>query len=118
MLVRRIVLLSALLFSPPVASGQALPAAPAAAIREAATLCARICEEVWPGWSAAPTQLLLVTDSTEYFLPGIDVSQPAWSRRRIFPPTFLATFPAVGGVPTIVIGTPERTGLPQDRWVL
>jgi hypothetical protein len=30
----------------------------------------------------------------------------------------LATFPAVAGVPTIVMGQPEKTGLTSTRWVL
>ncbi|HEY9013605.1 MAG TPA: hypothetical protein VIM84_00905, partial [Gemmatimonadales bacterium] len=39
-------------------------------------------------------------------------------RPRQFPPTLLATFPAVGGFPTIVIGTAERTGKTSTAWVL
>ena len=95
-----------------------MPATSAAAIGDAARILERVGERIWPGWSAAPSQLLLVTDSTELFLPELAAPSAKWSRKRIFPPTLQATFPAVGGVPTIVIGTPERTGLPDDRWVL
>lgn len=115
---RRTLSLIILLLAPPTLVAQELPAAPAAAIRDAAELCARICEEVWPGWSAAPTQLLLISDSTEYYLPTFDAARPAWTRPRRFPPAMLATFPAVGGVPTIVIGTPAGSSTPTDRWVL
>ena len=107
--------LLSLLFPAVLAAQDGPPAIP---LGRAAALAARIQEEVWPGWSAAPTQLLLVGDSTEAFYPHLDATAPAWSRRRVFPPTFLATFPAVGGVPTIVIGTPKGTGVPADRWVL
>jgi hypothetical protein len=45
---------------------------------------------------------------------GMDVR----SRPRVFAPTLLATFPAVGGLPTIVVGTAERTGKTSTDWVL
>lgn len=41
-----------------------------------------------------------------------------WSRPRRFPPTLLATFPAVAGRPTIVVGSAERTGKSPREWVL
>jgi hypothetical protein len=78
----------------------------------------RVGGSVWPGWGNAPTQLLLVTDSAERFYQEPRNGTITWSRKRIFSPRFQATFPAVGGVPTIVIGTPEGTGTPADRWVL
>lgn len=40
------------------------------------------------------------------------------SRARVFAPTLLATFPAVSGLPTIVVGTAERTGKPSAEWIL
>ena len=39
-------------------------------------------------------------------------------RARTLAPTLLATFPAVGGVPTIVIGQPRATGKSSTEWVL
>jgi hypothetical protein len=85
----------------------------------------------WPGWRRAPFALLLVTDSAEYLMGhprptaeftgaahdsvlGLDVR----SRARVFAPTLLATFPAVGELPTIVVGTPERTGKSSAEWIL
>jgi hypothetical protein len=91
---------------------------PAAPIAEAFGLFDRVGEPVWPGWGNAPTQLLLVTDSVERFYQAPRNGTVTWSRKRIFSPRFQATFPAVGGVPTIVIGTPSGTGTPADRWVL
>jgi len=86
---------------------------------------------LWPGWSANPMPILLVTDSAEYLIghasPSADfasIGQDAllgtevWARARIFPPTFLATFPAVGGVPTVVVGSAERTGKSSAGWVI
>jgi len=90
----------------------------AAPVVEAFQLFDRVGESVWPGWTTAPSQLLLVTDSAEHFYPTPLSGAVAWSRKRIFSPRFQATFPAVGGVPTIVIGTPAGTGTPPDRWVL
>jgi len=40
------------------------------------------------------------------------------ARARVFDPTLLATFPAVGGFPTIVVGTAEQTGKSSSDWVL
>ena len=102
----------------PVVAQAPLPTTSAAAIGDAARILDRVGERIWPGWSAAPSQLLLVTDSVELFLPDLAATTAKWSRKRIFPPTFQATFPAVDGVPTIVIGTPEGTSTPRDRWAL
>ena len=107
-----------ILAAAPVVAQAPLPATSAAAVGDAARILDRVGERIWPGWSAAPSQLLLVTDSVELFLPDLTVATAKWSRKRIFPPTFQATFPAVGGVPTVVIGTPEGTSTPRDRWAL
>jgi hypothetical protein len=96
----------------------AQPPRPAAPVVEAFILFDRIGESVWPGWGAAPTQLLLVTDSVEHFYRTPRSGEITWSRKRIFSPRFQATFPAVQFIPTIVIGTPAGTGTPADRWVL
>lgn len=88
------------------------------AVVEAATLSEAVGQVVWPGLQDAPVQLLLVADSLEYFFPIPRNGKVEWTRRRVFPATFQATFPAVGGVPTIVIGTPEGTATPRDRWTL
>lgn len=94
---------------------------PAVAVPErlaAAALMPRIEDRLWAGWSAAPTQLLLIGDSTESYFPTLGAEAPAWTRKRNLPRQMQATFPAVGGVPTIVIGTPAGTGTPGERWVL
>jgi hypothetical protein len=62
--------------------------------------------------------MLLVSDSVERYFADPASGVPAWSRSPRFPSTMRATFPAVEGRPTIVIGTPRGTGLPPERWEL
>jgi hypothetical protein len=113
-----------------------LPASPLstadrARLAEASSLIAELGNRLWPDWPGAPFALLLVTDSTEYLMghprPTPDFAREVydsmlrmqiWSRPRVFAPTLLATFPAVGGLPTVVVGTAERTGKSSSGWVL
>lgn len=110
--------LCALLVIPATLGAQQLSPADSALVVAAARLEAAIGEQVWPGWSVAPSQILLVEDSTEFFFPTPATGAVKWKRPRVFPPTFLATFPAVGGVPTTVVGNPAATRTPGDRWLL
>jgi hypothetical protein len=100
-------------------------------LAEAMRLADQLCEQLWPGWGHTTRQVLLVTDSAEFLVggtrPGTDFAPlgrdsllggEIWTRPRQFSPALLATFPAVGGVPTIVIGSAERTGRPSTAWVL
>ena len=100
-------------------------------LAEGRQLAARVCDRVWPGWGQTEFQVLLVGDSAEFlvaperrppnFTPlGADAALGAevWTRPRQFSPDLLATFPAVGGVPTVVIGSAERTGKASTVWVL
>jgi hypothetical protein len=108
-----------------------LSSADQARLAEATSLVASLPQRIWPGWQDTPFALLLVTDSTEYLLghprPTSDFGGPVHdsmlgmdvrSRRRAFAPTLLATFPAVGALPTIVVGPPERTGRSSADWIL
>jgi hypothetical protein len=86
--------------------------------------------QVWPEWERTAMPVLLVSDSAEFlvghprpteFVPlGYDslLRRDVWTRPRQFSPKLLATFPAVGGVPTIVIGSTESTGKSSTDWVL
>lgn len=114
----RIALLLAALSVPTGLAAQQLSPADSALVVRAGQLEARIADKVWPGWSAAPSQVLLVEDSTEFFIPLPATGAVKWKRPRLFPPTLLATFPAVDGIPTTVVGTPAATRTPGDRWVL
>ena len=112
-------------------SQSSLSPADRARLAEANSLVGSLAERIWPGWQRTPFALLLVTDSTEYLLghrhPTSEFTAPVYdsmvamdvrSRARVFAPTLLATFPAVGGVPTIVVGTAERTRKSSADWVL
>ena len=119
---------------PPAASAQTthrLRQADRVRLAEARRLADRVCERLWPGWGRTTFQVLLVGDSAEFLLghaPTTEAFTPlgydallksdVWVRDRRFPPSLLATFPAVGGVPTVVIGTAERTGKSSTDWVL
>jgi hypothetical protein len=100
-------------------------------LAEVFALAASVGDSVWPGWSRAPFAILLVTPSYEFlvrhprptsdFTPiGFDslLQSQVLVRPRTFSPQFLATFPAVGGVPTIVAGPPAQTGKRSTSWVL
>jgi hypothetical protein len=90
---------------------------------------------VWPASPDAPTQMLLVLQDQEYlFCPepavaaalegegfaslgrdpvsGCDLA----ARPRRLPPNLLATFPAVAGISTVVIGSPAATGRTIEDW--
>lgn len=119
---------------PPAASAQTIPRLrqeDRVRLAEARRLADRVCERLWPGWGRTTFQILLVGDSAEFLVghpPPAEAFAPlgydallrseVWARARRFPPNLLATFPAVGGVPTVVIGTAERTGKSSTDWVL
>jgi hypothetical protein len=101
-------------------------------IREAYRLASQLGDRVWPNWHSAPFALLLVTPDFEYLVGHPDPSpdflptnsdtllgRPVLYRKRTFPVQLQATFPAVNGVNTIVIGPAEFTAdKSSTRWVL
>ncbi len=108
-----------------------LPHRDRARLAEAQRVAGEVRGRVWPGWERTTMRVLLVTDSAEFLVghprqpdgfasAGYDtvLKQQVWSRPRRFPPTLLATFPAVDGRPTVVIGTAERTGKSSTAWIL
>lgn len=127
--------LAVLLTSAAVAQ-QAAPAARLAGddrvrLAEARRLARAIQDSIWPGWSSAPFAVLLVADSMEFLVwhprPSADFQRVEYDsllasdvlvRPRTLAPQFLATFPAVGGVSTIVVGQPKNTGKGSTAWVL
>ncbi len=100
-------------------------------IAEARRIVDRLGDDLWPGLAEAPFALLLVTPKTEYLfshpsptsdftLAGHDsiVGCDVYARDRVFDANLLATFPAVAGVPTVVIGQPRNTEASHTtRWV-
>jgi hypothetical protein len=127
-------LLIVTLATPSIGESQSAPRLPdpdRIRLAETFRLADRLRAEVWPGWERTRMVVLLVTDSLEYLVGhprptsefarlGRDsvLGRDVLVRPRRFPPTLLATFPAVGGMATIVVGTPERTGKSSAEWVL
>ena len=101
-------------------------------VAEAFRLADALGNRLWPGWDKAPFAVLLVTRETEFLIrhpePSADFTligedtllrHKVWFRPRQHPTHFLATFPAVGGVPTIVVGQAESTAArTSTRWVV
>lgn len=87
---------------------------------------------VWANWDKAPFAVLLVTPENEFLIrhprPSKDFNLVAYDsllksnvyyRKRTQRTDFLATFPAVGGVSTIVIGQAENTSVKSSApWVV
>ena len=128
------ILLAVMLLVPAASAGEKprLGADDRARIVEARRLAAQFGDDMWPGWSGAPFAVLLVTRDSEFLIghprPSDDFVDTGYddaleghvfTRERQFDPGLLATFPAVGGVPTIVIGQPQNTeASTSTRWVL
>lgn len=101
-------------------------------LAEAFGLVDAVRDCIWPGWSAVPFAVLLVTPEYEFlvrhprpsddFLLATDydslLSSAVYVRDRQYPPNLLATFPAVGGVPTVVIGQAAHTEKTSTFWVI
>ncbi len=101
-------------------------------LAEAFRLADAVGGEVWPGWDKAPFAVLLVAGDHEFLVrhpkPSDDfrpaggdavAGHKVWFRKRTYPTGLLATFPAVGGVPTVVIGRAEATAAKTStRWVV
>lgn len=101
-------------------------------LAEAFRLGDQIGDRVWPGWSKAPFAVLLVTPDTEFLIrhpkPSEDFTKigydallksNVYQRKRIFDTGLLATFPAVGGISTIVVGQAENTFIKTSTsWVV
>src|SRR5215510_11070522 len=86
-------------------------------LAEAFRIGDKLGDKVWKNWSKAPFAVLLVTPeyeflirhpkpSNDFMLIGNDASlkSDVYFRKRTFDPSLLATFPAVSGISTIVIG--------------
>jgi hypothetical protein len=109
-----------------------LPEADRVRIAEAFRLGRALEGRVWRSWREAPFALLLVTPEHEFLMrhpspskdfesAGFDplLQSEVYYRKRTFGTHLLATFPAVGGVPTVVIGQAENTDKKSSTpWVV
>lgn len=87
---------------------------------------------IWKGWNKAPFGVLLITPDYEFLIrhsqPSEDfklvsydslLKSSVYYRKRTQPQNLLATFPAVGGISTIVIGQAENTSKQTSTpWVV
>lgn len=101
-------------------------------LAEAFRLSDQLADELWAGWSKAPLAVLLVTPDKEFLIkhpqPSKDFTSLGYDpklksevfyRDRKFATNLLATFPAVGGISTIVIGQAENTASKTSTpWVI
>lgn len=101
-------------------------------LAEAFRIGAALGNRVWEDWDKAPFAVLLVTPEHEFLLrhpqPAQDFTLIGYDsllqsnvhfRKRTQSPHFLATFPAVGGISTIVIGQAENTSAKTSTpWVV
>lgn len=115
-----------------VAEEATLPTNDRIRIAEGRRIADQLGDKLWPGWSDAPFAILLVTKEAEFLMyhprPSEDFSPLGYDsllqsdvfvRERQFDTGLLATFPAVGGVATIVIGQPKNTEASHStRWVM
>ena len=100
------------------------------ALAEAFRIERLLGDSVWPGFSQVPFIVLLVSGESEYLInhpsppaefAALDHSTALGTvmcRPRQFAPDLLATFPAVGGKSTVVVGTPEATRTSPTAWVI
>ncbi len=121
-----------LLVRPVLAQTPSLPEVDRARLAEAFRLADTVGDRLWAGWSDVPFAVLLVEGEHEFLIrhPRPDTSfvlvdaydalleSPVYVRDRQFGDDLLATFPAVGGVSTVVVGTAEATGRSSTAWVL
>jgi hypothetical protein len=101
-------------------------------LAEAFRLGDKLGDQLWPDWNKAPFAVLLVTTDYEFLIrhpkPSSDfvpvkydplLQSKVYYRRRTQPQNLLATFPVVGGIPTIVIGQAENTAKATSTpWVV
>jgi hypothetical protein len=101
-------------------------------LAEAFRLGDAVCEQIWSGWKRAPFSVLLITQDNEFLVRhpnptsdfvsiGYDpaLKSKVWVRKRVFQKDLLATFPAVAGVSTIVVGQAENTTAKSSTpWVV
>lgn len=100
-------------------------------VAEAFRLAEALRTAVWPGWETTSFSVLLVSGDREFLIgrrkvpKGFSLSgystllqADVWTRPRQFDPGLLATFPAFGLPPVVVIGRAEATGKTSTDWVL
>jgi hypothetical protein len=131
----RLAIIALLLFLAPLVSAQPSPSLTdidRVRLAEAFRLGDLWGNQLWANWNKAPFAVLLVTPEYEFLIrhpkPSADfklvnddrlLKSKVYYRQRTHPQNLLATFPAVGGIPTIVIGQAENTDKKTSTpWVI
>lgn len=100
-------------------------------IAEAYRIGEKLQNELWSDWSSAPFGILFISDDQEFLIRhqkpndefvsiGFDklLKSEVFVRPRKFQKGFLATFPAFGSEPVIIIGKAENTSeKTSTRWI-
>jgi len=100
-------------------------------IAEAFRIAEHYGNKLWKDWDKAPFALLLIYDENEFLInhpnPSNDFKSVGFDsllksniyyRHKTFNTNLLATFPAVNGLSTIVMGIPENTGKSSSDWII
>lgn len=127
----RALLLTVTVAAPLMAQATGIPDADRTRLAEAFRIARSVGDSAWRGWDLAPFAVLLLTPRAEFLLnhprPTSDFTRVGYDsvlgsevymRAPTLPPTLLATFPAVGGVNTIVVGGAAQVGRRSTHWVL
>jgi hypothetical protein len=100
---------------------------------DAFDLSRQIGDSMWEGWSNVPFTLLLVTENSEFLFnhPNPTEDFQDWGydselqsnvyyrpNSGRFSTSFLATFPAINGQNTVVMGQPKATNKTSTDWVI
>jgi hypothetical protein len=101
-------------------------------IAEAFRLADSVQNQIWTNWSKAPFGIMLITNEYEYLIGhphatnnfdtlgyDSDLHRLVLFRKRLFPTNLLATFPAINGISTIVVGQAANTNVASSTaWVV
>lgn len=98
-------------------------------IKSAHNQATSIGSKIWPNYDEAPFGLLVTLEGREVLFchgsiaDGFDALPPdlitkcdLQERTNAFPKNLLAAMPVIGGVSTIVMGTPQSTGKDEPSW--
>lgn len=100
-------------------------------IAEAFAVNNELGDILWKNWSHTEFSILLIDSSYEFLVnhpePTADfistrydslLKSDVYYRPRQYQENFLATFPAVNNIPTVVVGIPEKTNKSSAEWII
>ena len=100
-------------------------------IKEARTIEKKFGEQLWKGYTKSPIAIILIDNDYEYLIDHPNPSKDflflekdsllgvnIHYRKQQFNKAYLATFPAVNGIPCIVVGIPENSNRTSTEWII